>query len=200
MTRGQREPAEAQATPQTGVATVAQDLREAAPGLIACVDTDTTPEATGRDFRVILIREGLAKSGRYFTRRVVEQIAAAAEGLRAFADHPTPSEDRERPARSVRDVVGFYKDATAVVDPITGLVQAEATLHLFESAAWLADVAREVLASGLPQEVIGLSIDAVCLLRNGRPPGVASVVVVSEGLVELRSVDVVTRASAGGKF
>src|SRR5688572_12758164 len=39
----------------------------------------------GREFRVVLIREGLAKSGRYFTRGAVEQIAEAAEGLRAFA-------------------------------------------------------------------------------------------------------------------
>jgi hypothetical protein len=35
-------------------------------------------EGSGRDFRVVLIREGLAKSGRYYTRQAVERVAAAA--------------------------------------------------------------------------------------------------------------------------
>lgn len=57
---------------------------------------------------MVLIPEGLAKSGRYFTRRAVEDVARLAAGARAFADHPTPTEDRERPVRSIRDVVGWY--------------------------------------------------------------------------------------------
>lgn len=89
-----------------------RSIREAAIGLVGCGAGDQADGAS-RDFRVVLIREGLAKSGVFYTRRVVEEIAAAAEGLRAFADHPTPSEDRERPVRSVRDVVGFYKEASA---------------------------------------------------------------------------------------
>ena len=52
-------------------------------------------EGDGGGLHVVLIREGLAKSGRYFTRRAVEDVARLAEGARAFADHPTPSEDRE---------------------------------------------------------------------------------------------------------
>ena len=102
-----------------------------------------------RDFDVVLIREGLSKSGRYYSRRVVEQIAAAADGQRAFADHPTATEDRERPVRSIRDVVGFYRAGrtSEVADPATGeaRLQAEATLRLFKSAGWLASLAREAL-------------------------------------------------------
>src|SRR5688572_19617383 len=78
----------------------------------------------GREFRVVLIKEGLAKSGRYFTRGFVEQVSAAAEGLRAFADHPTPTEDRERPVRSVRDVVGFYRDGAVSIEEGSGKAQA----------------------------------------------------------------------------
>jgi hypothetical protein len=154
----------------------------------------------GRDFRVVLIKEGLAKSGRYFTRGFVEQVVAAAEGLRAFADHPTPTEDRERPVRSVRDVVGFYKDAAAGVEEGTGKAQAEATLHLFESAEWLAAMVREVLEDGTTGEVIGLSIDSLVRGALARPAGVERDVRVVDGLLELKSVDVVTRASAGGEF
>ncbi|HET7770100.1 MAG TPA: Mu-like prophage major head subunit gpT family protein, partial [Chloroflexota bacterium] len=162
-------------------------------------DSANPPERP-RDFAVILIREGLSKTGRFYTRRCVEDIARAAGGLRAFADHSTPTENRERPVRSVRDVVGFYKDAAVTTDEETGLLQAEATLHLFEGAAWLADMAREALAAVPAHEVIGLSIDALCAVREDQPPGLTRRVPVCERLLELRSVDVVTRAGAGGRF
>ena len=162
-------------------------------------------EATGtggREFRVILIREGLALSRRYFSRRVVEEIARAADGLRAFADHPTPTEDRERPVRSVKDMVGFYKDARTVegkdAEGRTRL-HAEARLHLFESAGWLATLVQESLACGYPG-VVGLSIDSIVRMQLGRPEGLPREVMVVEELMELKSVDVVTRPSAGGRF
>lgn len=151
----------------------------------------------GRDFRVALIREGLARSGRYFTRRAVEQVAAAADGLRAFANHPTADEDRSRPVRSVRDLVGFYTSLATTEGE--GRLQAEATLHLFEGAEWLAGMAREALAAGRP-EVIGLSIDSLAVVKAGEPAGVGRRVPVVEGIHELKSVDVVTRPSAGGAF
>jgi len=172
------------------------EIRESALGLVELREADAS-ERSGRELRVVLIREGMAKSGRYYTRAFVEQVASAADGLRAFADHATPAEDRERPARGVRDVVGFYRDGAARVDEGSELLQAEATLHLFESAKWLAEAMREVLAVGPPREVMGLSIDAVCALRMGTPPGSGREVPIAERLIELRSVDVVTRASAG---
>src|SRR5947209_2525022 len=123
-------------------------------------------EGGSRDFRVVLIREGLAKSGRYYTRQAVEQVAAAANGLRAFANRPTPSEDRERPVRSVRDVVGVYRDAATREHE--GRLQAEATLRVFEHAEWLAGMVRESLelAAG---EVVGLSIDGLAVVKAGEP-------------------------------
>ena len=161
-------------------------------------------EGEGGALHVVLIREGLAKSGRYFTRRAVEDVARLAEGARAFADHPTPSEDRERPARSIRDVVGFYRNAqTAEAEDDSGAsrLNAEATLRVFEHAGWLRSMAREVLTDGgISGEVMGLSIDAVAVVKPGRPAGMAKEVPVVEEIVELRSVDVVTRASAGGAF
>lgn len=154
-------------------------------------------EGDGREFRVVLVREGLAKSGRYFTRRAVEDVARQANGARAFADHPTPSEDRERPVRSVRDVVGVY--AGCAVEEADGKAQATGTLRLMEHAAWLASLARESVALG-GEGLIGLSIDSLAVVRVGEPAGVGRRVPIVESVPALKSVDVVTRASAGGGF
>ncbi|HEV2122556.1 MAG TPA: hypothetical protein VGW38_07260, partial [Chloroflexota bacterium] len=170
-----------------------ETIREAGEGLVLL----DPAVGEGREFRVVLLREGLAKSRRYFTPEAVRQIAAAAEGLRAFADHPTPTEDRERPVRSITDMVGYYHDAG--VSEVDGRVQAEATLHFFESAAWLAGLVREALRAG-HAEIVGLSIDAVCVVNPGTPPGLGRPVAVVEQVLELKSTDIVTRPSAGGRF
>jgi hypothetical protein len=133
--------------------------------------TSRGPSSPGspRSFHVILVREGPSKSANFFARRAVEDVAHLAAGARAFADHPTPTELRERPARSVRDVVGFYDAAHTTVDPDTNLLQAEATLRIFESAAWLATIAAEALTAAPDHELIGLSIDSVVLMSPGQP-------------------------------
>src|SRR6266545_1220460 len=92
-------------------------IREEAAGTVgAC-----TSEIVGgeRDFPVTVIREGLALSGRYYARQAVEDVARLVNGARAFANHPTPSEDRERPVRAIGDVVGVYRDVRVeeVEDP-----------------------------------------------------------------------------------
>ncbi len=177
-------------------------VREAAPIAIREAGVGLTEALAGaegappRDFRVVLVREGLAKSGRYYTRRAVEDVAAAASGLRAFANHPTPEEDRQRPVRSVRDLVGVYRDAG--VQEAEGKAQAFATFHVFEHAAWLASLARESLDVG--GEVVGLSLDGLAVVKAGEPAGVGRRVPVVESMTELKSVDVVTRPSAGGGF
>ena len=43
-------------------------------------------------------------------------VARLAHRARAFADHATATEDRERPARSIRDVVGFYERAGTAIE------------------------------------------------------------------------------------
>lgn len=150
-------------------------------------------------WRVVILREGVARSGRTYTRAAVADVARQVEGLRCFADHPTPLGDRLQPARSVRDLVGHFADAAvrevtpAAADPRiapTPSLVVEATLHLLGHAAWVDDLAFAATASG--REVAGLSIDALARLR----PGTAVV----EAVPVLHSCDVVTRASAGGRF
>ncbi len=150
-------------------------------------------------WRVVILREGPALSGRTYTRAAVADVARQVDGLRCFADHPTALGDRLQPARSVRDLVGRFTDASVreVAPSAAGLPEAhgpglvvEATLHLLPHAGWVDDLAAATAASG--REVAGLSIDALARLR----PGTAVV----EAVPVVRSCDVVTRASAGGRF
>src|SRR5581483_7810634 len=160
-----------------------------------------------RRVRAILLREGLAKSGRYFTLAALHDVARAAEGLRCFADHPTPEQDRQRPARSVRDLVGYFRNPRVVPGEPAGAApaQVEATLCVLESAGWLWDLVEASLAPDGP-ELIGLSIDALCRVRHGPIPAPhehrapEQAVQIVESVAVLKSCDVVTRASAGGRF
>ena len=45
-------------------------------------------------WRVVIVREGPALSGRTYTRQAVTDVAQQVEGLRCFADHPTALGDR----------------------------------------------------------------------------------------------------------
>ena len=94
-------------------------------------------------YRVVILREGLALSGRHYTREAVQDVARRASGLRCFADHPTALGDRLQPARSVRDLVGQFADAGVreVAPEAVGLqatygpcLVVEATLHLLAHA------------------------------------------------------------------
>ena len=154
------------------------------------VDTES------RNVRVVLIRAGEAKSGRVFTQRALADIAAAADGLRCFADHPTALEDRLRPARSVRDIVGVFR-APRLVGNGGEPTRVEASLHVLEHADWLWQLVKEVVQLG-EKDVIGLSIDALCTLVTESRAG--RTVQIVQSVPVLKSCDVVTRASAGGEF
>ena len=140
---------------------------------------------SSRNVRVVLIRAGEAKSGRVFTPQALADIAAAADGLRCFADHPTALEDRLRPARSVRDIVGVFRTPRLVGNGGEAM-RVEASLHVLEHADWLWQLVKEVVQLG-EKDVIGLSIDALCTLghrksrrANGADRGIGA------GVEELR--------------
>jgi len=141
-----------------------------------------------RAVEVVCIRAGLSKNGNYYAPAVVRAMAPLFEGARAFADHPAPG---ERPERSIRDIVGYYRDPR--VDDAGTL---RATLKVARGAEWLWDLVREAVEEGQP-DLIGLSIDADARVAPGRVEGRQARVV--EAITRLNSCDVVTRASAGGR-
>src|SRR5438067_601223 len=140
-----------------------------------------------REVEVVCIRPGLSKNGNFYGRDVVRSMVPLFEGARAFADHPAPG---ERPERSVRDLVGYYKAPR--VDEQGAL---RAILKVTRNADWLYVLIEEALADARP-DLVGISIDADARVRAGEVDGRAVRIV--ESVTRLNSCDVVTRASAGG--
>ncbi len=146
----------------------------------------------GREVEVVALRSGVSKNGYGYRPEVVRELAPLLEGARAFADHPGPN---DRPERSVRDLVGYYRNARVEENtegrvPMTRVV---ATLHVLESAGWLWSLVQEALAQGVP-DLVGVSIDAEALVEE------AGAVKEVTRFVSLYSCDVVTRPSAGGEI
>ncbi|HKV58376.1 MAG TPA: Mu-like prophage major head subunit gpT family protein, partial [Ktedonobacteraceae bacterium] len=98
--------------------------------------------------------------------------------------------------RSVRDMIGFYKDAQHV-PPTAGSEhgRVDATLHVLEAAAWLWSIIQEAVALDRP-DLIGLSID---IFGNWQPSEERQAKQVTR-VLSLNSCDIVTRPSAGGSF
>src|SRR5579883_600202 len=151
-----------------------------------------------RDVRVTVIRGGASINGYYYSEDALKAIAGLLENAQAYVDHANGP--ASGPARSVRDIVGFYRDAAFVPpDEETPGGRVEATLHILESAAWLWSVIREACLLGNPG-LIGLSIDiyGTWQPRPRMKEGQALKEVTS--VLSLNSCDIVTRPSAGGAF
>lgn len=135
---------------------------------------------------VTLITPGVGSSG-YYSQDVLEAAGVDAVfpvGTLMFLDHPTETEQYERPGRSVRDVAGVFTTTAAWNG--TGLA-AEARLF----GPW-----QETLTE--MAEAIGVSIRASALLSEGEHDGKRMPIV--DKIVQGESVDFVTHAGRGGSF
>lgn len=72
-----------------------------------------TPATDGAD--VVLLTEGAGNltDGNYYTAEAIQQSARVFEGTKCFLNHPTKSEEDERPERDVRDLCGWYTNTRA---------------------------------------------------------------------------------------
>lgn len=128
--------------------------------------------------------------------------SGAFRGLRAYADHPDAISEEAQPERTIRDMVGVYKNPRAVREGKNG-GRVTADLHLFRSAKWLSDTVDDLIELGQADK-IGLSINGrgrtvekqITLEESADPINVNWV----EDFLVLRSADVVTEAGAGGGF
>lgn len=157
---------------------------------------------------VLLIRAGPGNLAdrHYYSKECLQNAAANGvfEGARCFFDHPDTIEERTRPERSVRRMAGWYSDVTCreYDDPKVGK-----TLGLFADFHPAVDNT-EVLsiirtcveyAKRYPSKAYaGLSINA---MGDGQPDTINGEEWnrVDE-ITEVESVDIVTRAGAGGGF
>jgi hypothetical protein len=154
---------------------------------------------------VTIIKAGLGnqRDRNYYPVETLERAVRDGRfsGLKAYADHPDSVSEEIQPERTVRDMVGIYKNPRFVKEGREGRVTAD--LHLFRSAKWLSDTVDDLVTLGQADK-IGLSI-------NGRGKTVEKQLQLEEAadpldvnwvedFLVLRSADVVTEAGAGGGF
>lgn len=139
----------------------------------------TNAEALGDGkYRIRIIVPGQGSSGVYTAENLAESAPLFKAGTEMFIDHPTESEEWERPERSIRDYAGvFLEDATVGEDG--------ALYTVCKVFSGVNELIRD------KWEHIGVSINAWC----DQPISETGIVPVFAGV---RSVDFVTAPGAGG--
>lgn len=129
-------------------------------------------------YRIRIIVPGQGSSGIYTAENLAASAPLFKAGTEMFIDHPTESEEWERPERSIRDYAGvFLEDATVGADG--------ALYTICKVFSGVNEIIRD------KWEHIGVSINAWC----NEPIAETGVVPVFAGV---RSVDFVTAPGAGG--
>lgn len=140
-----------------------------------------SPEASSLGdgkYRIRIIVPGQGSSGIYTAENLAESAPLFKAGTEMFIDHPTESEEWERPERSIRDYAGvFLEDATVGEDG--------ALYTVCKVFSGVNELIRD------KWEHIGVSINAWC----DQPISETGIVPVFAGV---RSVDFVTVPGAGG--
>lgn len=143
---------------------------------------------------VVLIRSGMSKNRRFYGDTVLQTAAPVFEGSRAYANHPSKSESKDRPERSIRDLTGFYKNVTYE----NGILKADR--HFLRTSAgndaW--EIAQAVATGNAPPSLAGLSINAI---GTGKvEPFEDGEALRVESITSAISVDDVSQAAAGGSY
>lgn len=138
-------------------------------------------------WRACLIAADVQGSSGYYPADVLARDGATAfpAGTHIYFDHPTQTEEEERPERSVREMAGVLLDDAKFEESPDGR-------GLFARVKFFEDVKDMI---GFRAEHVGLSIRAAGQIEE-TPQGQRVVRSISHGL----SVDLVTRAGAGGRL
>jgi len=129
--------------------------------------------------------------GRYYADKAVQDAAEIFEGSKMFADHPTKTEQRDLPERSIRNWVATVKNAKVSQ---YGNAVAEAHIHV----PWMKELAQGLYDQGNLKE-LGVSINAVGKGVREKVQGVKTFLVESLIKSPSQSVDFVTTPGAGGQ-
>lgn len=154
--------------------------------------TEATLDTTNRVLKgVVLIRAGESANKRDYPAAVLQASVPVFEGVKAFADHPSRADLKERSERSVRDITGWYANVRYVEGKLV------ADRHFVPTQAGQdAWALAEMVATGkAPKSLAGLSINAVGSARKREDGGV-----VVEAISYAHSVDDVTTPAAGGGY
>ena len=138
-------------------------------------------------YRVRVIEGPRWGSSGYYGPDALDSAAdVLAEGTKVFLDHPSATEDRDRPERSLRDLAG------RIVGPITREndgVYAVMKVHPHWSA---------VVGSLAESGDLDMSIRALAEFHPGEAEGRHGPII--DTITDFLSVDLVTEAGAGGRI
>jgi hypothetical protein len=179
-------------------------------------------------FKVTLIKEGLGnlKDRFFYTKQALQNAATQKlfEGVQSFVDHPTAIQEELQPERSTRDILGYYQNVEYLESEdgqgqlladlcVATTVSQDQILALLTNSVDYATKFKErdliglsINASG-PAETVGLedfiasqkvSDSVLAKLVEARNEGITEINIVNE-LTEVQSVDLVTKAGAGGR-
>lgn len=140
--------------------------------------------AAGPRYRVRLIEGPRWGSSGYYTAEALDSGPAAFDGAKVYLDHPTRSDETERPERSLRDRVGSLANVTREADGVWG----ELSVH-----PHMAKLVESLASEG----DLDMSIRATAEAKPGEVNGRSGLIVTR--FIEGRSVDLVTEAGAGGR-
>jgi hypothetical protein len=167
--------------------------------------------AGGGSARVVIITEGLGnlRDRNYYTADAIKSAAKILVGKQSYLNHPSESEEQDRPERSVRDLCGYFVDTRVgtVNDPDTSetLTACFGTLKfdLSESGQRARALVETALAyqKNFPEDkdvYCGISINAGGVSHPGVIDG-EEVNMVTE-IQEAFSADIVTKPARGGRF
>ena len=159
---------------------------------------------TAREVPVIIIQEGLGnkRDRHFYTKAALEKSYVRFDGAQCYADHPGKSEEADRPERTIRDLIAYYKNPE-VID-YKGKTAIKAILKVFDGDAytWAWDLVKESLAYAKlfpDKDLVGISINANGVTHPEQSEDQQITHYVDE-ITEVNSSDVVTKAGAGGKI
>ena len=157
--------------------------------------------------RVVLITEGRGnkRDRNAYPAEMLQKSFPVFEGTKCFLDHPSYSEEKDRPERSVRDQCGWFSDVR--LEEIAGMLAVTGKLNTSQNSA--GREAKESVSSEIDYQnqypdadsvFVGLSINAE---GPGHPEdldGDGNTWNVVEEIVRATSVDLVTFPARGGKI
>jgi hypothetical protein len=151
----------------------------------------TGGRAVGKKWRAKIIAADTWGSSAYYPTEVLERDGARVitTGLHMYADHPSQDDEWNRPERSIKDLVG-----TLTSDAAFELNEAEGP-GLYADVEFYDSFANDISEK---HKDVGLSIRATGLTEDAEMDGRYGPVLTA--LLAADSVDVVTKAGAGGKL
>lgn len=157
-----------------------------------CSLKESVVDEVAKTIDVTLIEPGWSKNGRYYSKEALGKAVPIFDGAKCYVDHPKLSEEKDRPERSVRDLAGYY---TNVRQSDTGALKGMLNISTKLGEEMYPAI---VTAATKKPDFIGLSINALGKTKMGEAEGRKGVIV--EEFAQALGTDIVTTASAGGKF